>query len=116
VFTVDVFALDLSDHLLDPESPMHGGELDTSLLLYLSPGLVRMDLAQDFLPPDPRRHVRGLTKPLPALSPGSLGRPTLATADKGERIYKIILERVASRVLASAPTPVPQPAPAPVRA
>jgi creatinine amidohydrolase/Fe(II)-dependent formamide hydrolase-like protein len=95
---------------------MHGGELDTSLLLHLAPGLARMDVAQDFLPPDPRRHVRGLTKPLPALSPGSLGRPTLATADKGERIYKIIRERVASRVLASAPNPVPQPAPAPARA
>lgn len=100
VFTVDVFALDLSDLLLDPDSPGHGGELDTSLLLYLAPELVRMDLAQDFLPPgNPGRHVRGLTRPLPALSPGSLGRPTLATAEKGERIYKIIRERVASRVL-----------------
>src|SRR5713101_2647384 len=108
VFTVDIFALDLSDQLLDPESPMHGGELDTSLLLYLSPGLARMDMAQDFLPPgNATRHVRGLTKPLPAISPGSLGRPTLATAEKGERIYKIIRERVASRVLAPAPTPAP---------
>ena len=105
VFTVDVFALDLSDQLLDPDSPMHGGELDTSLLLYLAPSLVRMELAQDFLPPgNTARHVRGLTKPLPALSPGSLGRPTLASADKGERVYKIIRERVASRVLASGTT------------
>jgi creatinine amidohydrolase len=116
VFTVDVFALDLSDQLLDPESPMHGGELDTSLLLYLAPGLARMDVAQDFLPPGQTRHVRGLTKPLPALSPGSLGRPTLATADKGERIYKIILERVASRVLARVPASVPAAAPTPARA
>jgi creatinine amidohydrolase len=95
---------------------MHGGELDTSLLLYLAPGLARMDVAQDFLPPGQTRHVRGLTKPLPALSPGSLGRPTLATADKGERIYKIILERVASRVLARAPASVPAAAPTPARA
>ena len=108
VFTVDVFALDLSDQLLDPESPMHGGELDTSLLLYLAPGLVRMDMAKDFLPSrHATRHIRGLTKPLPAISPGSLGRPTLATAEKGERIYKIIRERVASRVLAPAPEPDP---------
>src|SRR5712691_10805470 len=111
VFTVDVFALDLSDQLLDPESPMHGGELDTSLLLYLAPGLARMDMAQDFLPPGhAARHIRGLTKPLPAISPGSLGRPTLATAEKGERIYKIIRERVASRVLEPAPAPAPAPA------
>src|SRR5712691_9505642 len=111
VFTVDVFALDLSDQLLDPETPMHGGELDTSLLLYLAPGLARMDMAQDFLPPGhAARHIRGLTKPLPAISPGSLGRPTLATAEKGERIYKIIRERVASRVLEPAPAPAPAPA------
>ena len=50
VFTVDVFALDLGDLLLDPDSPTHGGELDTSLLLHLAPHLVRMDQAQDFLP------------------------------------------------------------------
>ena len=104
VFTVDVFALDVGDLLLDPESPMHGGELDTSLLLYLAPQLVRMDQARDFLPTGrvERRHVRGLTAPLPALSPGSLGRPTLATAEKGERLYKMIRERVATRVLAAA--------------
>jgi creatinine amidohydrolase len=101
VFTVDVFALDFGDALLDPESPAHGGELDTSLLLYLAPELARMELAQDFLPPQHahRRHVRGLTRPLPALSPGSLGRPTLATAERGERLYKMIRERVATRVL-----------------
>jgi creatinine amidohydrolase len=106
VFTVDVFALDLGDLLLDPDSPTHGGELDTSLLLYIAPELVRMERAQDFLLPDAlgRRYVRGLTRPLPALSPGSLGRPTLATPEKGERIYKMIRERVATRVLAAATT------------
>jgi creatinine amidohydrolase len=105
VFTVDVFALDLGDLLLDPGSPTHGGELDTSLLLYVAPELVRMDQARDFLPPGrvARRHVRGLTAPLPALSPGSLGRPTLATPEKGEHIYKMIRERIATRVLAGAP-------------
>jgi creatinine amidohydrolase len=105
VFTVDVFALELGDLLLDPGSPTHGGELDTSLLLYLAPELVRMDQARDFLPPERvvRRHVRGLTAPLPVLSPGSLGRPTLATPEKGEHIYKMIRERIATRVLAAAP-------------
>jgi creatinine amidohydrolase len=106
VFTVDVFALDFGDILLDPESPAHGGELDTSLLLYLAPELVCMELALDFLPPGGarRRHVRGLTRPLPALSPGSLGRPTLATPERGEQLYKMIRERVATRVL-EAPEP-----------
>ena len=48
VFTVDVFALDFTGLLDDPDGPTHGGELDTSLLLHLAPALVQMQLAQDF--------------------------------------------------------------------
>jgi creatinine amidohydrolase len=100
VFTVDVFALDFAGHVEDQDGPMHGSELDTSLLLYLAPQLVRMERAQDFVLP-PRQSARHLrtTRPLPELSPGSLGRPTLATPEKGERLYKMIYERIATRVL-----------------
>ena len=97
VFTVDVFALDFGGHLADPDGPMHGSELDTSLLLYLAPQLVRMERAQDFV-------HRGAMRSLPERSPGSLGRPTLATREKGERLYKMIYERIATRVL-GAPVP-----------
>jgi creatinine amidohydrolase len=104
IFTVDVFALDFTGHLDDPGGPMHGGELDTSLLLHLAPELVRMDLAQDFLLPDRQRarYRRGATGTLPALSPGSLGRPTLASPEKGARLYKMIYECLATRVLGEA--------------
>ena len=92
VFTVDVFALDLGALVADRDSSTHGGEIDTSLLLYLAPALVTMERAQDFPAP---------TKPgrLPAASPGSLGRPTLASREKGEKIYKMIRDRIATRVL-----------------
>ncbi|HVH09539.1 MAG TPA: creatininase family protein [Gemmatimonadales bacterium] len=101
VFTVDVFDLDFSGHLEDGDGPMHGSELDTSLLLYLAPELVRMDRAQDFLLPARqvtriRRTGRGA---VPKRSPGSLGRPSLATREKGERLYTMIRERIATRVL-----------------
>jgi creatinine amidohydrolase len=101
IFTVDVFSLDFSGYLDDPTGPTHGGELDTSLLLYLAPHLVQMDLAQDFLLSDRQRarYRRGATGAVPALSPGSLGRPTLASAEKGERLYKMIHDRIATRVL-----------------
>ena len=103
VFTVDVFALDFTGLLEDPYGPMHGSELDTSLLLYLAPDLVRMERAQDFTLP--RRAARRSAIPsLPARSPGSVGRPTLATREKGERLYKMIYERIATRVL-GAPAP-----------
>jgi hypothetical protein len=62
-----------------------------------------MDLAQDFLTSPPRlaRFRRSTTSvsSLPAISPGSLGLPSFASRDKGERLYKMIHERVAARVL-----------------
>ncbi|HEX6435016.1 MAG TPA: creatininase family protein, partial [Gemmatimonadales bacterium] len=43
VQVVDIFSIDFGSLLVRP-APIHGGELDTSLLLYLAPHLVRMDL------------------------------------------------------------------------
>jgi creatinine amidohydrolase len=98
VFTVDVLSMDFTDLLDDPSGPVHGGELDTSLLLHLAPDAVRMELAQDFAPARPRFRGTGRVT-IPAQGPGSLGRPSLATPEKGERIYKMIRERIATRVL-----------------
>jgi creatinine amidohydrolase len=103
VFTVDVFSLDFSGLLEDADGPMHGSELDTSLMLFLAPELVRMERAQDFVLPE-RQRTRYLrtsrgSLSLPKHSPGSLGRPSTATRDKGERLYKMIRERLATRVL-----------------
>jgi len=101
IFTVDIFALDFTDYLEDPGGPTHGGELDTSLMLHLAPELVRMDLAQDY--PLTERQVahyrRRAAGSVPALSPGSLGKPTLASAEKGARLYKMIRDRIVTRVL-----------------
>jgi len=101
VFTVDIFALDFTGYLEDPTGPVHGGELDTSLMLHLAPELVRMELAQDY--PLTQRQVaryrRRAAASVPALSPGSVGRPTLASAEKGARLYKMIHDRIATRVL-----------------
>ena len=101
IFTVDVFALDFTGYLEDPGGPTHGGELDTSLMLHLAPELVRMDLAQDYPLTERQvaRYRRRAAGSVPALSPGSVGRPTLASADKGARLYKMIRDRVATRVL-----------------
>jgi len=101
VFTVDIFGLDFSGYLDDPDAPIHGGELDTSLLLYLAPDLVRMELAQDYAlsPRLQTRYQKRGAGSLPALSPGSLGRPSLASREKGERLYGMIRERIVTRVL-----------------
>ena len=89
VLTVDVFALDFTGRLEDPQGPFHGSELDTSLLLYVAPEVVRMELV-------PQAEVVS-AQPAAALS-GSL-----ATMAKGERLYKMIYQRIASQVVESAP-------------
>ncbi len=45
----------------------------------------------------PNRATRGGS--VPKRSPGPLGRPSMATTEKGERLYKMIRERLATRVL-----------------
>lgn len=100
IFSVDVFSLDFTDLLEDPDGPVHGGELDTSLLLHLAPDRVRMELAQDFeLAPRALAQYRRGSTSIPVAGPGSVGRPTLATAEKGARVYKMIRDRIATRVL-----------------
>ncbi|HEU4800659.1 MAG TPA: creatininase family protein [Gemmatimonadales bacterium] len=95
VLVVDIFSLDFTGLLERPDLPVQGGELDTSLLLHIAPDLVRMDLARDYLPPSGRdRFKPGSSKRLPEGFPGSVGYPSLATAEKGERLYTFMLEQV----------------------
>ena len=78
---------------------MHGDEVDTSLLLHLAPHLVQMEEARDYMMSreELRRYRRGWLR-VPKGSPGSIGRPTLASAEKGAalyaRIYQIIRDRI----------------------
>lgn len=100
VIVVDAFALDFGPLLDQPNAPIHGGELDTSLLLYLAPEAVRMDLALDFAltPKMLARYRPGHSRRLPQGSPGSVGYPSLASAQKGEVLYKFILDRISSHL------------------
>jgi creatinine amidohydrolase len=99
VRVVDVFAIDLREQLEGQSEPMHGDEVDTSLMLYLAPHLVRMDLAEDYMMSrdELRRYRRGWLK-VPGSSSGSIGRPTLATPEKGAAIYAHIREKVRAKV------------------
>src|SRR5689334_960675 len=102
VQVIDIFSLDFGN-LLERPSPIQGGELDTSLLLFLAPQLVRMELAQDFAPAPSllSRYRPGQSRHLPAGSPGSVGYPSLASAQKGESLYRFILDRVSSCLVKS---------------
>ncbi|MFL5618979.1 MAG: creatininase family protein [Gemmatimonadaceae bacterium] len=99
VRVVDVFAIDFRDVLEGQAAPMHGDEVDTSLMLFLAPHLVQMDLAEDYMMSrdELRRYRRGWLK-VPKGSSGSIGRPSLASAAKGAAIYSHIREKVRARV------------------
>jgi creatinine amidohydrolase len=100
VRAVDVFAIDFRTLLEGQSEPMHGDEVDTSLMLYLAPQLVRMDLAEDYMMSrdELRRYRRGWLKVPRSSGSGSIGRPTLATAAKGAAIYAHIRDKVRAKV------------------
>jgi creatinine amidohydrolase len=104
VRVIDIFALDLSPVLDQEHGPIHGGEIDTSLMLYVAPHLVRMDLARDCILPETerRRYRRGTVLRLPGASRGAIGQPTRATPEKGRIIYELIRSRIRERVLGQA--------------
>jgi creatinine amidohydrolase len=99
VRVVDIFGIDFRDLLEGQDEPMHGDEVDTSLILYIAPELVSLELAQDYMMSreELRRYRRGWLR-VPKDSPGSIGRPSLASAEKGAAIYQRIHESVRSHI------------------
>jgi creatinine amidohydrolase len=96
VQVIDVFSLEFGPLLERPGAPIQGGELDTSLLLHLAPDTVHMEQARDFAvtPEMLHRYRPGHTRRLPEGSPGSIGFPSLASPQKGELLYRFILDRI----------------------
>jgi creatinine amidohydrolase len=105
VRVVDIFGVNLSDLLQGQREAMHGDEVDTSIMLFLRPELVNLDLAQDYMMSREqlRRYRRGWLT-VPGGSAGSIGRPSLASTDKGKRLYERIFAKISDRIfLAPAP-------------
>jgi creatinine amidohydrolase len=104
VRTVNIFGMDFRDFLEGQSEPMHGDEVDTSLILFIAPHLVATELAQDYMMSreELRRYRRGWLR-VPRGSPGSIGRPTLASADKGAALYRKIHESVRGKIFVAPP-------------
>lgn len=104
VRVVDIMGVDFSDLLEAQTEPMHGDEVDTSLLLYIAPELVNMAAAEDYMMSrdELRRYRRGWLK-VPSASAGSIGRPTLASAEKGQAIYERIYAKIRERIFIAPP-------------
>jgi len=87
---VDLYAVEVGDLLEAPPDLEHGGEVETSLMLHLAPERVRKDQIADYTPVsgDARRYIRQRMPTAPAGSRGVLGRPSIATAEKGWALFE----------------------------
>jgi creatinine amidohydrolase len=103
VRVVNLFDVDVSDLLQGDPEPIHGGEVDTSLLLFLAPDVVRMELAHDYtMATDERRRYRKGWLRVPVNCQGGVGQPSFASAEKGRLLYERIHSRVRERLSAAA--------------
>ncbi len=112
----DLYQIDVSDIVeSDPEAE-HGAELETSLMMHLAPGSVRVDEIRDFVPHGPalRKYTRRRVPTPPIESGGVLGRASLATPEKGARLFRrwvaTIVEAVRAEGLGTAADEPPPPA------
>jgi creatinine amidohydrolase len=103
VRALEVLGMDFSEILGGPAGAQHGGEVLTSLMLYLRPDKVNLALAHDWEPPEPRPRRATAVERIPPESPGSIGNPSRATAETGRRIFDHIVQRVRAKVFLSSP-------------
>lgn len=100
----DLYQVDVLDLVEgDPETE-HGGEFETSLVLHLAPERVREEAMEDHpVTRDVlRRYIRGRMPTPPRDGPGVMGRPSLASREKGEALFQRLTEGLAQ---ALAPEP-----------
>lgn len=100
---VDTQSVRVDQFLEKQEGPEHAGEAETSLMMFLFPGLVLEREAQDYVldPKQTRGYFQGRLPQLPVEFEGTIGHPSAATAAKGKKIYEYVLNRIRSKVFLS---------------
>lgn len=102
---VEALGLDFGSLVETSTAAAHGGEVLTSLLLHLRPDLVAPGEITDY-PVDEkivRSPLGGRKRKIPLKSRGSLGLPSLASAEKGGEIYRFILEKIRAKLFHGTP-------------
>lgn len=77
--------------IIETDTELHAGEVETSQILSIAPETVHMEKAVDFVPSIPRPYL-SYGSLLQASPFGVWGEPTRATAEKGERIFERLTE------------------------
>ncbi|HET8656020.1 MAG TPA: creatininase family protein [Longimicrobiaceae bacterium] len=101
VRVIELLEIDVSQFLDGRGGAEHGGEAMTSLMLYLHPDKVNLARAEDYFLTGPDDPPPLRIDKLPELCPGNVGQPTLATREKGERIFRYIVQKIRTKVFLS---------------
>jgi creatinine amidohydrolase len=90
----DLYQIEVRDLLEEDPEIEHGGEFETSLLLHLSPEQVRSKEVEDHRVSGPalRKYTRGRMPTPPEEGRGVVGRPSLASAEKGAALFQRLTE------------------------
>ena len=97
------------DRVRQQEAGSHADEIETSMLLYIKPEVVRMDrAARDGLPEKPGPLVREPKAGAHHSPSGVFGDATLATAEKGRAVVEAVVADVLRELDALAAAPLPE--------
>jgi creatinine amidohydrolase len=104
VRVVDLQSVRIGQFLEKQTGPEHAGEAETSVVLYLAPELVRKDEVKDYplAPAEVKRYLRGRMPRPPAGCEGAIGHPSAASAEKGEKIYQHVLDKLRTKLFLEA--------------
>jgi mycofactocin system creatininase family protein len=105
VDTGETSDVDLAE-LCETPNDVHAGEFETSTALAVRPDLVRMERAESFVPEfssryldfSARRSVEWYARTVKISPSGVLGDPTVATAEKGRRMWEIMVANLVELV------------------
>lgn len=80
-----LFPVLYQEKIIETNTELHAGEIETSLMLAIAPDAVHMERATDFVPEVPRSYLSygSIFRASPS---GVWGEPSLASAEKGEAI------------------------------
>ena len=74
---------------------VHADEVETAMLMYGYPEVVRTELIEDCVP-EVETECLNLNSIFEFSHNGVWGKPSLATAEKGEKVVEILVDRTAS--------------------
>jgi len=83
--------------IIETNTELHAGEVETSQMLYLAPDAVHMDKAVDFVPTVPRPYL-SYGSMFRASPSGVWGEPSKADAEKGEKIFQRCAELAVEQI------------------